>query len=289
MRQLRVTKQLTDREGSLSIEKYITDIAKTDLLTVEEEIELTKKLRDGDIEARNRLVMANLRFVVSCAKKYQYNGVPFADLINEGNLGLIKAAERFDDTYGFRFITYAVWWIRQTILEALNNHKKPIRLPSNKTTRISKMIKANNVLQQKLGRDADISELAEILGDSYKDVEELIALDKHVASLDRPFTHEPDSGCMIDVLVCEDDSTSPLVFVNKESNQIGLKRVMDKTLSDKENEILEHFFGLNGKPEISLSEIGKKFDLTAERVRQIKEKAIRKMRMRKDALIECVY
>ncbi len=273
MRQLKITKSITNRDDA-SLDKYLQDIGKEELISVEEEVELARRIKQGDQEALNKLVRANLRFVVSVAKQYQNQGLSLPDLINEGNLGLIKAAEKFDETRGFKFISYAVWWIRQSILQALAEQSRIVRLPLNQVGSINKINKIIEEFQQKHKRNPTDEELAELLDIS----EEKLAKSRTIASrhksIDAPLKDGEDSQ-LKDVLP---DSNAEKADENliRESLKLEIERALS-TLTKREADIIRYFFGINA-PEMTLEEIGEHFNLTRERVRQIKEKAIRRLR-----------
>ncbi len=277
MRQLKITKQVTNRDDA-SLDKYLLEIGRVDMISPEEEVELAKRIKKGDRKALEKLTKANLRFVVSVAKQYQNQGLSLPDLINEGNLGLIKAAERFDDSRGFKFISYAVWWIRQSILQALAEKARIVRLPLNKIGTISKITKAYSELEQKNERPPSAEELAEYLDCSIEEVKlSLQNSGKHM-SMDAPLVEsDSSSSSMYDVLPNEG-----LIKPDDQLNLDSLRKEIERsisTLSYREAEILRLFFGLNGYRPHTLEEIGMKFELTRERVRQIKEKAIRRLRI----------
>lgn len=274
MRQLKITKQVTNRDTA-SLDKYLHEIAKVDLITADEEVELAKKIQDGDEKSLDRLVKANLRFVVSVAKQYQNQGLTLPDLINEGNLGLIKAAKRFDETRGFKFISYAVWWIRQSILSALAEQARMVRLPLNKIGSINKINRAFADLEQKLQRPPTNTEIAEVLEISTNDVKVAMTNTTRHLSMDAPLLNGED-GNMYDVLQSS-DGPRPDNALAKESLQIEIERVL-ATISGREGDILKRYYGLNGYHQHTLEEIGIAFDLTRERVRQIKEKALRRLK-----------
>jgi len=274
MRQLKITKQVTNRD-TLSLDKYLHEIGKVELLSAEEEVELAKKIRKGDRESLDKLVKANLRFVVSVAKQYQNQGLTLPDLINEGNLGLIKAAERFDETRGFKFISYAVWWIRQSILQALAEQSRIVRLPLNKIGSINKINKAINKLEQEFQREPTIEEIAELIESKSDFIEEALNFSNVHISMDAPLYDEEMSN-MYDVLL-NDDSPSPDNELIDNSLRKEIERSLS-TLGQREADILRYYFGLNGYPPYTLEEIGDEFGLTRERVRQIKEKAIKKLK-----------
>lgn len=276
MRQLKITKQVTNRETA-SLDKYLQEIGKVDLITAEEEVELARKIRNGDQAALDRLTKANLRFVVSVSKQYQNQGLSLPDLINEGNLGLIKAAQRFDETRGFKFISYAVWWIRQSILQALAEQSRIVRLPLNKIGSLNKINKAFAKLEQAFEREPSAEELANVLDMTENDVKESMKNSGRHVSMDAPLTTgDDDAGNMYDVMQ-EDDGPSPERSLLNESLRREIERALN-TLTDREAEVISFYFGLNGEHAMTLEEIGEKFDLTRERVRQIKEKAIRRLK-----------
>ena len=274
MRQLKITKQVTNR-NTASLDKYLQEIAKVDLITAEQEVDLAKRIQDGDQIALNRLVKANLRFVVSVSKQYQNQGLTLPDLINEGNLGLIKAAKRFDETRGFKFISYAVWWIRQAILSALAEQARLVRLPLNKIGSVNKINKAHAELEQKLQRPPTTAEIAEVMEISEKDVRIALTNTTRHLSMDAPLLDGED-GTMYDVLKSS-DSTRPDQGLANESLQTDIKRVL-ATISKREGDILKRYYGLDGYHQHTLEEIGIAFSLTRERVRQIKEKALRQLK-----------
>jgi len=273
MRQLKITKSITNRE-SASLDKYLQEIGKEELITVEEEVDLAQKIRKGDREALEKLTRANLRFVVSVAKQYQNQGLSLPDLINEGNLGLIKAAEKFDETRGFKFISYAVWWIRQSILQALAEQSRIVRLPLNQVGSLNKINKALAKFEQEHERPPSPEELAEMLElPKEKVVDSLRVSGRHV-SVDAPFVEGEDNS-LIDVIENKDSPIADGKLIN-ESLSKEIERAL-ATLTDRERDIVRLFFGISTQ-EMTLEEIGDKFGLTRERVRQIKEKAIRRLR-----------
>jgi RNA polymerase primary sigma factor len=274
MRQLKIAKQVTNRE-TLSLDKYLHEIGKVDLITAEEEVELAKKIRKGDKEALETLIKANLRFVVSVAKQYQNQGLSLPDLINEGNLGLIKAAQRYDETRGFKFISYGVWWIRQSILQSLAEQARIIRLPLNKIGSITRINKTFNRLEQEYQREPTSDEVAFLLETSTNVVEDAIKVSSHHISMDAPI-YDDEASNLYDVLLNE-DSLSP----DKGLMKISLCKEIERTLStlaEREADVIRYYFGLSGHRQHTLEEIGLEFGLTRERVRQIKEKTIKKMR-----------
>ena len=273
MRQLKITKSITNRE-SASLDKYLQEIGKEDLITVEEEVELAQRIKKGDQEALERLTKANLRFVVSVAKQYQNQGLSLPDLINEGNLGLIKAAEKFDETRGFKFISYAVWWIRQSILQALAEQSRIVRLPLNQVGSLNKINKAFARFEQENERTPSPEELANVLDLPKEKVSDTLRVSGRHVSVDAPFSDGEDNN-LLDVLVNTDSPNADRGLIN-ESLSTEVERAL-ATLTDRERDIIRYFFGI-GCPEMTLEEIGEKFGLTRERVRQIKEKAIRRLR-----------
>ena len=273
MRQLKITKSITNRE-SASLDKYLQEIGKEDLITVEEEVELAQRIRKGDQRALEKLTRANLRFVVSVAKQYQNQGLSLPDLINEGNLGLIKAAEKFDDTRGFKFIFYAVWWIRQSILQALAEQSRIVRLPLNQVGSLNKINKAYARFEQENERRPSPEELAETLDLPAEKVADTLRVSGRHISVDAPFVEGEDNS-LLDVLVNDDSPIADKTLIN-ESLSTEVERALS-TLTERERDIIKLFFGINCQ-EMTLEEIGEKFGLTRERVRQIKEKAIRRLR-----------
>ncbi|NNC85990.1 MAG: sigma-70 family RNA polymerase sigma factor [Bacteroidia bacterium] len=274
MRQLKITKSITNRE-SQSLEKYLQEIGREDLITAEMEVELARKIKKGDQTALDKLTKANLRFVVSVAKQYQNQGLSLPDLINEGNLGLIKAAKRFDETRGFKFISYAVWWIRQSILQALAEQSRIVRLPLNQVGSLNKISKAYSKLEQEFEREPSADELAAVLElPSEKITDTMRVSGKHV-SMDAPFVQGEDNS-LLDVLENGDSPRADSLLMS-ESLQKEIERSLN-TLTEREREVIKLFFGIGMNHGLTLEEIGAKFDLTRERVRQIKEKAIRRLR-----------
>ena len=274
MRQLKITKQVTNRETA-SLDKYLQEIGKVDLITAEEEVELAQRIKAGDRVALEKLTKANLRFVVSVAKQYQNQGLSLPDLINEGNLGLIKAAQRFDETRGFKFISYAVWWIRQSILQALAEQSRIVRLPLNKIGSINKINKAYALLEQEHERAPSAEEISEVLDMSEGDVKESMKNSGRHVSMDAPLVEGEDSN-LYDVLNIG-ESPSPDMQLMIESLRVEIERAL-QTLTPREADLIRLYFGLNGEHPMTLEEIGETFDLTRERVRQIKEKAIRRLK-----------
>ena len=273
MRQLKITKSITNRE-SASLDKYLQEIGKEDLITVEEEVELAQRIRKGDQKALEKLTRANLRFVVSVAKQYQNQGLSLPDLINEGNLGLIKAAEKFDETRGFKFISYAVWWIRQSILQALAEQSRRVRLPLNQVGSLNKINKAYSRFEQENERRPSPEELADTLDLPAEKVADTLRVSGRHISVDAPFVEGEDNS-LLDVLVNDDSPVADRTLIN-ESLSTEVERALS-TLTERERDIIKSFFGINTQ-EMTLEEIGEQFGLTRERVRQIKEKAIRRLR-----------
>jgi RNA polymerase primary sigma factor len=274
MRQLKITKQVTNRETA-SLDKYLQEIGKVELITAEEEVELARRIKAGDKDALEKLTKANLRFVVSVSKQYQNQGLSLPDLINEGNLGLIKAAQRFDETRGFKFISYAVWWIRQSILQALAEQSRIVRLPLNKIGSINKINKAYAKLEQQHEREPDSLEIAEMLDIPESEVKESIRNSGRHISMDAPLIQD-EENTLYDVLR-SDETNTPERELMVESLRKEIDRAIS-TLTSREADVVRLYFGLNSKHPMTLEEIGEKFDLTRERVRQIKEKAIRRLK-----------
>jgi RNA polymerase primary sigma factor len=274
MRQLKISKQITNRE-SQSLDKYLQEIGKVDLLTPDEEVELAKRIREGDQLALEKLTKANLRFVVSVAKQYQNQGLSLGDLINEGNLGLIKAAQRFDETRGFKFISYAVWWIRQSILQALAEQSRIVRLPLNRVGSLNKISKTFSDLEQKFEREPSPEELAEVLELSTTEVVDTLKISGRHVSMDAPFV-QGEENSLLDVLE-NDSEEKPDSGLMNDSLRKEVQRALS-TLTQREADVVIYYFGLNGEHPMTLEEIGEEFNLTRERVRQIKEKAIRRLR-----------
>lgn len=276
MRQLKIAKQVTNRETA-SLDKYLQEIGRVDMVTADEEVELARRIKKGDHAALEKLTKANLRFVVSVSKQYQNQGLSLPDLINEGNLGLIKAAQRFDETRGFKFISYAVWWIRQSILQALAEQARIVRLPLNKIGSINKINKAFSQLEQQFEREPTSKEIATQLDLPEMDVKDSIKNSGRHVSMDAPMVAGDDnSSSMYEVLQSE-DITSPENDLLKDSLKREIERVLT-TLTPREADVVKLYYGLNGEHAMTLEEIGEKFDLTRERVRQIKEKAIRRLK-----------
>jgi RNA polymerase primary sigma factor len=274
MRQLKISKQITNRE-SQSLDKYLQEIGKVDLLNPDEEVELARRIKDNDAQALERLTKANLRFVVSVAKQYQNQGLSLGDLINEGNLGLIKAAQRFDETRGFKFISYAVWWIRQSILQALAEQSRIVRLPLNRVGSLNKIAKTFSELEQKYEREPSPEELAEVMDMPISEVNETIKISGRHVSVDAPFKQD-EENTLLDVIE-GGESHRPDIVLMGDSLRREVQRALS-TLTPREADVVTLYFGLNGQSALTLEEIGEKFDLTRERVRQIKEKAIRRLR-----------
>ena len=281
MRQLKITKSITNRE-SASLDKYLQEIGRKDLITVDEEVELAQKIKQGDQAALDKLVSANLRFVVSVAEQYQNQGLSLPDLIDEGNLGLIKAAQKFDETRGFKFISYAVWWIRQSILQALAEQSRIVRLPLNQVGSLNKIGKALQRFEQENERRPSPAELAEQLDVPVEKIADTMKVSGRHVSVDAPFVDGEDNS-LLDVLPNED---SPMAdsSLTQESLSKEVNRALEQ-LNPRERDILKMFFGI-GCQEMTLEEIGAKFDLTRERVRQIKEKAIRRLKGQKSKLLK---
>jgi RNA polymerase primary sigma factor len=274
MRQLKITKSITNRE-SASLDKYLQEIGREELITAEEEVSLAKKIREGDQVALEKLTRSNLRFVVSVAKQYQNQGLSLPDLINEGNLGLIKAAKRFDETRGFKFISYAVWWIRQSILQALAEQSRIVRLPLNQVGSLNKINKAYSKLEQEYEREPSAEELSAVLDLPEDKVADTMRVSGRHVSMDAPFANGEDNS-LLDVLVNHDSPRADNQLMS-ESLQKEIERSLS-TLTERERDVIKLFFGIGCNHGLTLEEIGAKFDLTRERVRQIKEKAIRRLR-----------
>ena len=274
MRQLKISKQITDRNAG-TLDKYLADIAKESLLTTEEEVQLAQRIKAGDQAALDKLVRANLRFVVSVAKQYQNQGLSLQDLINEGNLGLVKAAQRFDETRGFKFISYAVWWIRQSILQAVAEQSRIIRLPMNQVGALAKVKKAISLLEQKLERRPTIKEIADAVGLPEDKVDQLLSLNSRAVSTDAPLDDEDDAN-FLDVYVAEDEATTD-AGVEQESTSRAIRKSLDM-LNEKERTILCMYFGLGTSREYSLEEIAMKLDISRERTRQIRDRALKRLK-----------
>ena len=277
MRQLKITNKITNRE-SVSLDKYLTDIGKIDLLVPDEEAELARRIREGDKEALERLTKGNLRFVVSVAKQYQNQGLALSDLINEGNMGLIKAAKRFDETKGFKFISYAVWWIRQSILQAIVEQSRLVRIPLNKGGSYNKLNAAFTSFVQEFEREPSHEELADLMGLTVKDIRNMLRGSIRHVSFDAPIGHSDESdSTMLDVFVTKDLTGAPDADLIGQSLKEEVANGLAK-LSTREVEVISAYYGLNGHKSLTLEEIGELYGLTRERVRQIKERAIRRLR-----------
>jgi len=276
MRQLKITKSITSRD-SASLEKYLADISKEEMISPDEEIILAKKIREGDEAALDRLTRANLRFVVSVAKQYQNQGLTLPDLINEGNLGLIKAAKRFDETRGFKFISYAVWWIRQSIMQAISEHARIVRLPVNQLGSLTKINKAFTKLEQEYEREPSLEELAEITDLTVDKISDAFRISTRQISVDAPLLNGEDNS-LLDVIQNKEVEQADTIMMNH-----SLKKEIERSLNildEKERDVISLFFGLESEEPYTLEEIGEKYDLSRERVRQIKEKALKKLRLR---------
>ena len=273
MRQLKITKSITNRQGE-ALEKYLQEISKEELISPEEEVELAQRIKKGDQRALDRLTRANLRFVVSVAKQYQSQGLSLPDLINEGNMGLIRAAQMFDETRGFKFISYAVWWIRQSILQAISEQSRIVRLPLNQQGAVNKVRRAMNQFEQENERNPSVEELSEQVDLPIEKIDEAMTIDSHHVSVDAPFTDGSDNS-LLDVL---ENVNAPMADSRlfDESLKAEVEQALN-TLNERERNIIKAFFGI-GQPEMTLDEIGMKYGLTRERVRQLKEKAIRRLR-----------
>ncbi|MBD3892066.1 MULTISPECIES: RNA polymerase sigma factor RpoD/SigA [Olleya] len=285
MRQLKITKQVTNRE-SKSLDKYLQDISKLPMITAEEEVELAQKIREGCQKSLDLLTTANLRFVVSVAKQYQNQGLTLPDLINEGNAGLVKAAKRFDETRGFKFISYAVWWIRQAILSALAEQSRIVRLPLNKIGSINKIRKVTSHLEQVNQRPPSASEIAKELDLTISDVKQSMKISSRHVSMDAPLKEGEDYS-LYD-LVSSNDSPNPDTQLMRESLNTEIDRALE-TLTPRESDVIRLNFGLSDQPAMTLDEIGRTFDLTRERVRQIREKGIRRLRQTSKSKILKTY
>jgi RNA polymerase primary sigma factor len=275
MRQLKISQQITKRE-SKSLEKYLQDVSKEEMINAEEEVELAIKIQTGDERALNRLVRANLRFVISVAKQYQNTGLTLEDLINEGNLGLIEAAKRYDHTKGFKFISYAVWWIRQSILKAAADNSRTIRLPHNRLGEIQKISKASNEFEQKNERTPTADELSDLTEMDVAKVEMSLKMSKKQVSIDAPMSNDDDNNSLVSVLE-NSDTPDPTDSLMQESLSKDLERTLSY-LKGMEAEVIRLFYGLGGSSEMTLEEIGNTFGLTRERIRQIKERGLRRLR-----------
>ncbi len=274
MRQLKISKQITNRE-SQSLDKYLQEIGKVDLITSDEEVKLAQRIREGDQMALEKLTKANLRFVVSVAKQYQNNGLTLGDLINEGNVGLIKAAKRFDEKRGFKFISYAVWWIRQSIMQALAEQSRIVRLPLNRVGTLNKITKTFSDLEQKFQREPSTDELADVLEVTAAEVADTLKIGGRHVSMNAPFVQGEENG-LLDVLENDSEET-PDSGLMVDSLRREVQRALS-TLTLRESDVIAFYFGLNGSDAMTLEEVGEKFNLTRERVRQIKEKATRRLR-----------
>ncbi len=276
MRQLKISKSITNREQG-ALDKYLADIAKMEMLTPEEEVELAQKIKQGDRAAQNRLVEANLRFVVSVAKQYQNQGLALADLINEGNVGLIKAAQRFDETKGFKFISYAVWWIRQSILQAVAEQSRVVRLPLNQVGMLGRVKKTASQLEQLYQRKPTVKEIADNLDMPEEKVEYVLGINTYTVSMDAPVTDDDDMS-LADTLVMDDHKDTDVSLV-RETERAAIRHSL-AVLSERERTILTLYFGLDADHSCTLEEIGFMLDMTRERVRQVKNKALKKLRAR---------
>jgi len=274
MRQLKIIKQVTNREA-LSVDKYLHEISKEDLLTAEQEVELARRIRKGDEEALEKLIRSNLRFVVSVAKQYQNQGLSLPDLINEGNLGLIKAARRFDETRGFKFISYAVWWIRQSILQALAEQARIVRLPLNKIGSINKINRALAELEQRHEREPSIQEISKTLELAPEEIKEALKNSTKPISMDAPLNEEEEDS-MYDIMESDENPPPDEKLINESLNR-EIERALS-SLTEREAKIIRLYYGLGNKHPFTLEEIGEKINLTRERVRQIKEKAIKRLK-----------
>lgn len=276
MRQLKISQQVTNRE-TISLEKYLQDISKLDMITADDEVDLARKIKNGDLNALDKLVKSNLRFVVSVAKQYQNQGLTLSDLINEGNIGLIKAAERFDETRGFKFISYAVWWIRQSILQAIAEQARIVRLPLNKIGNITKINRAFSALEQFHEREPSVDEIAEQLDITTNDVKDFIKISGRHISIDSPLSDDEDSGSLLDFMTDDEALISPDNVLNNESLRNEIERSLS-TLPYRDAEVLKMYYGIGVPTPLTLDEIGEKLCLTRERVRQIKEKSLRRLK-----------
>ena len=285
MRQLKISKQITDRNSG-TLDKYLADIAKEALLTTDEEVELAQRIKAGDQAALDKLVRANLRFVVSVAKQYQNQGLSLQDLINEGNLGLVKAAQRFDETRGFKFISYAVWWIRQSILQAVAEQARIIRLPMNQVGALSKVKKTVSLLEQQLERRPTLKEIAEEMGMPEDKVEQLLGLNSRTVSTDAPLDDQEDAN-FLDVYVVDDDMQTDSA-VEMESTSKAIRNSLDM-LNEKERTIVSMYFGLGTSREFSLEEIAMKLDISRERTRQIRDRALKRLKTEPNSPLYQMY
>ena len=275
IRQLKITKQITNRE-TRSLDKYLNEIAKIDLITAKQKIKLARRIKEGDQVVLDKLVNANLRFVVSVAKQYQNNGMTLGDLINEGNLGLIKAAGRFDETRGFKFISYAVWWIRQTILQSLAEQSRIVRLPLNRVGSLSKLNQTMSNLEQKFQREPTAEEIAHVMETTPEEIDKIKNYRNRKISIDAPLSSDSESGTMLDVMANEYNEDPDKELMNL-SIKTEVKRALSH-LTQRAAQVLSMYYGLSGGHAVSLNEIGNEFDLSSERVRQIKDKATKKLR-----------
>src|SRR5687767_7778951 len=273
MRQLKIFKQITNRETE-SLDKYLQEIGKIDLITADDEVKLTQRIKEGDQGALDKMVKANLRFVVSVGKQYQNKGLSLGDLINEGNVGLVKAAMRFDEMRGFKFISYAVWWIRQSILQAIAEQSRVVRIPLNRFGSLNKLNRTFAVLEQQFQRDPSAEELAEVLNLAPEEIRETAQMGTRQVSINAPFMQGEENG-LLDVLEDESEDTPDSTLISNSLRQ-DVQRSLS-TLTERESDVISLYFGLNGKPAMTLEEIGLKFNLTRERVRQVKEKGIRRL------------
>lgn len=286
MRQLKISKSITNRQ-TVSLDRYLHEIGKVDLITAEEEVELALRIKEGDLVALEKLTKANLRFVVSVAKQYQNQGLGLSDLINEGNLGLIKAAQKFDETRGFKFISYAVWWIRQSIMQAIAEQSRIVRLPLNKIGNINKVRKAFNELEQRYEREPLEHEIAELVDIGTNDIASSMRNTRRHVSMDAPLSSDEDSSSMYDLLSNTSTPNPDKTLINE-----SLCSEIESSLTclpNREAEVVRLFFGLNGRTALSLEEIGSKYELTRERVRQIKEKAVRRLKVNGRAKVLKTY
>jgi RNA polymerase primary sigma factor len=274
LRQLKISKQITNRDNQ-SLDKYLNEISKISLISTEEEVELTKRIREGDVMALEKLTKANLRFVVSVAKQFNGNGLTLGDLINEGNVGLIKAAMRFDETRGFKFISYAVWWIRQSIMQALAEQSRIVRLPLNRLGSINKISKTFSQLEQQFQREPSPEEMAEVMNVSLEEIVSNISVSSRHISMDAPFVQGEDNS-LLNTLIDTNEATPDSMLLNS-SLQSEIGRALS-TLTERESDVLSLYYGFKQTNAMSLEEIGEKLNITRERVRQIKEKAIQRLR-----------
>jgi RNA polymerase primary sigma factor len=274
MRQLKITKQITNRETQ-SLDRYLQEIARVDLITADEEVALTQRIKAGDQVALEKMVKANLRFVVSVAKQYQNLGLSLGDLINEGNIGLVKAAMRFDETRGFKFISYAVWWIRQCVMQAVAEQSRVVRIPMNRIGYLNKLNRTFSTLEQKFQRDPSVEELAEVLEIAPEEVLDTVKIGTRQASINAPFVQGEENG-LLDILEDGSEATPDSMLIS-DSLQHDVQRSL-ATLTQRESDVISLYYGLKGQPAVTLEEIADLFNLTRERVRQIKEKGIRRLR-----------